>query len=87
LKKHIGTRTKTNFELLSEILFYEVKNAKNNKWEEGLTWLHDFEPSEQTFQQSLVTKNKWELRDDVTDCSEDIIQLCVDSNKIAKKVQ
>ena len=84
-KKHIGTRTQTNFELLSEILYYDIKNVKNNNWEEGLKWLRDFEPSEPTFRQSLITKIKWELQDDVTDCFEDIIQLCVESNKIAKK--
>ena len=43
--------------------------------------------SEPTFRQSLITKIKWELRDGVIDCFEDIIQLCVRSNNIAKKRQ
>ena len=80
---HIGTRTKNNYKVITCTLFDPVKNATNNYWSDGLEWLHSFEPSPPTFRQSLISKIKYDLEDEITKCMEEVIEICVEVNKVS----
>ena len=79
--KHIKTRSDTNLALVTKHLFHLVDSVHTNHWEEGLLWLRDIDLEEPSFRQSLILKIKHELEDDVTDCFEEVLKVCVESAK------
>ena len=79
--KHIKPRTDTNLALVTKHLFHLVDSVHTNHWEEGLLWLRDIDLEEPSFRQSLILKIKHELEDDVTDCFEEVLKVCVESAK------
>ena len=82
--KHIKTRTSTNLEIVTQLLYKLVQPVHDNYWEEGLAWLRTYSPEEPNFRQSLILKIKHELEDDVTDCFEDLLKACVECAKAPK---
>ena len=76
--KHIKTRTQTNHNIVTRLLYNVVEPVHNNHWEEGLAWLSTHTPDEPNFRQSLILKIKHELEEDVTDCFEDLLKACVE---------
>ena len=76
--KHIKTRTATNHNIVTRLLYNVVEPVHNNHWEEGLAWLSTHTPDEPNFRQSLILKIKHELEEDVTDCFEDLLKACVE---------
>ena len=77
--KHITTRATTNMDIATKHLFPLVAPVHNNYKEKGLEWLHTFTPGEPSFCQSLISKIKYELEDDVTNCFKDLLKTCVES--------
>ena len=77
--KHVKTRSKTNLDIVSHYLYHLVSSVHDNHWAEGLQWLANHTPSEPSFRQSLISKIKYELEDDITDCFEDVLNACVKS--------
>ena len=77
--KHVKTRSKTNLDIVSHYLYHLVSSVHDNHWAEGLQWLANHTPSEPSFRQSLISKIKYELEDDITDCFEDVLNACVES--------
>ena len=66
-------------DIVSHYLYYLVSSVHGNYWAEGLQWLATHTPSETSFCQSLTSKIKYELEDDITDCFEDVLNACVES--------
>ena len=81
--KHESTRKKGNLQLATSKLYSPVKISSLNHWQNGLQWLQDFTPSPPSFRQSLISKIKFEVEDAVLCLFEDLIALCVETNKKA----
>ena len=47
--KHVKTRTKTNHNIVTRLLYNVVEPVHNNHWEEGLAWLSTHTPDEPNF--------------------------------------
>lgn len=84
LEKHIEKRSETNFDIVSSLIYPPVEHILNNYWTDGLLWLQQHEVTEPTFRQSLITKIRWELEDEVLDAFEDLLNCCVKASDASK---
>lgn len=79
--KHVTTRREGNLQLATKTLYSPVQTATLNHWDSGLQWLANFQPTPPNFRQSLIAKVKYELEDTVVNLFEDVLAVCVESQK------
>lgn len=78
--KHTSTRSSTNLELATSLLFNKTTSSEINQWESGLKWLVDvFQPSP-PFRQSLLLNLKHKSLDAVVDAFRDLISTTVQAS-------
>ena len=80
--KHVSTRTLSNLDLATNLIFKATTNSEANQWEAGLTWLQQiYEPSPPSFRQSLLLNLKHKSLDAVVDTFRDLITATVEASK------
>lgn len=78
-KHHVVKRTRTNFDIVSKILYNDVKCVHSNHWHAGLSFLqsHKFDPP--TFRQTLISNIRvnTRLEESILKAFYDTILCCV----------
>ncbi len=68
-------RTRTNLQIVESALFSQLHNSFHSEWQDGLEFLSSFKLTPPPFRQSLITKVKWRLEENICDTFTSVIEI------------